>query len=95
MRRFILDSNDKLMEPLGLGEHRSEVVGNKNTCEKCDCSDGEPIILRKLDVDCFSTKVSINSLFNAKKNIFVCLMFLVIYNKNVHVSCVGYTYLYL
>ncbi|CAH8506142.1 unnamed protein product [Schistosoma curassoni] len=58
VRRFILDSNDKLMEPLGLGEHRSEVVGNKNTCEKCDCSDGEPIILRKLDVDCFSTKTA-------------------------------------
>ncbi|CAH8503021.1 unnamed protein product [Schistosoma bovis] len=58
VRRFILDSNDKLMEPLGLGEHRSEVVGNKNTCEKCDCSDGEPIILRKLDIDCFSTKTA-------------------------------------
>ncbi|CAI2726204.1 unnamed protein product [Schistosoma spindalis] len=44
------------MEPMGLDEHHSEVVGNKNTCEKCDCSDGEPIILRKLDIDCFSTK---------------------------------------
>ncbi|CAH8531535.1 unnamed protein product [Schistosoma rodhaini] len=41
-----------------LGEHHSEVVGNKSTCEKCNCSDGEPIILRKLDVDCLSTKTS-------------------------------------
>ncbi|CAH8507497.1 unnamed protein product [Schistosoma rodhaini] len=46
------------MEPLGLGEHHSEVAGNKNTCEKCNYSDGEPIILRKLDVDCLSTKTA-------------------------------------
>ncbi|CAH8486068.1 unnamed protein product [Schistosoma turkestanicum] len=56
VRKFVLDSSEKQIELFGPSEHHSEVVKDKRKRDKSVCSNGEPMVLRRLDVDCLSTK---------------------------------------
>ncbi|KAH8860869.1 spermatogenesis-associated 7-like [Schistosoma japonicum] len=56
VRRFVLDDNEKQVELLTFGEHHSEIADDNKVHHKHDCSYGEPVVIRKLDLDCFSTK---------------------------------------
>ncbi|KAK4469561.1 hypothetical protein MN116_007101 [Schistosoma mekongi] len=56
VRRFMLDNNEKQIELLTLGEHHSEIADNNKAHHKHDCSYDEPVVIRKLDIDSFSTK---------------------------------------
>ncbi|VDQ00002.1 unnamed protein product [Trichobilharzia regenti] len=56
VRRFLLDGDEKYVEPLRFGEDQSMNTGGENACDKYSCVDGVSASIRRLEGDCCSNK---------------------------------------
>ncbi|CAH8840183.1 unnamed protein product [Trichobilharzia szidati] len=56
VRRFLLDGDEKYVEPLRFGEDQSLNAGGENACDKYSCVDGVSASIRRLEGDCYSNK---------------------------------------